>query len=1196
MAGGATSVFNYSATDTNSAVNNVKLYYAVDGVNFSTLLKTLSNNGTSDSWLIPSDNTINARLKIQASDTSGNENTLISAAFTVDSILPNSPAIVINQPISGFTDSGNINATMSNCSDTAKVYISQNNTTPLATNNSWQDCSTAVGSIAYVLSSPIQGTNSLYSWAKDEAGNISVSSSLLSLTYDTIAPLVALTSAPVAIKGGTSYAITYSASDANIATNPISLFYSTDDGVTWNTIISNTSNSGAYNWTVPSIDNDQVKLKVEVVDILNHVSSSISATKFIIDSTPPTLDALSLNGGVTTTANNNVQVEMTAHDTTSKIKYFCLKYNNSTQPTASDACWSDVTAATPGIVESKNITFNNFYFQIGFVDGSIPVYAWVKDAASQVSVNSNTLNLDKFIIDFDSGTPPNISAIQVTNTDTPATPPASAEFLATSGTDIYVKWNASDAEGFSATPITLQYTTNDTSYVALSGGSNLLNGANGACTVSAGYTGCAKLVSPTNGYFKIKLIATDNGNITSSLSSGAMNETKLKIIAGNTDDGLNGSAQSAVFNVWGSQTNETYGVKNRLVVSDDGKYFYLDFTRGLLWVDPNTGVLKKFINVTGASSGDGGNVSAATLNQASAIALDAANRLLIWDNDRIRRVDLTTMMISTIVGGGTDTDPVGTVVANVIKLNGIDTKSGTFVPLPNRDIIFTCPKSSLHHRRYRAADGKVELMDVQGVGFTNYPTDIWTDKVKLDLGFVFDSVTSQFKFMAQAIYKTLTGDSYSHHSRIDFASGSESTIYPGVGPYDLTTMKFNNFFTGLDGNLYLINRFRYNLFRYNHLTNTTTNILGTGVKTPKPCTDNTLATSCAINIDSVFISKTGHIYFVDNNLIRTIDENNKVLTLFGQYPSFGNGELATTARFGIIKDLNMGKANAFSNKIVVQDVNSDEFREVTIDGNVNNLGAVNYSWHGTFSFDVDQITGDIFSPYLTYMRRLNYNTLTWSNIVGGTGTPYHTGADGLVGASVNLVSVYQNQTYGLIDNKLYYRKNYWTGTAHAGCYIKSYDASDSYRQAHFMGTGDCTQGSVLTGAAFNDNKVYDITKLNYFQDPTDSTDKFFFGYGNKIYKGLPGGNTTLFATLVQSMNSFTYKFNTDGLNLYYCSTTGYLYKYIYNTAQTVQLNWLSPTIKCKATRNIIYNSTRNSLIFPFTQNGLDGVAEYDLNP
>src|SRR5207248_8765716 len=58
---------------------------------------------------------------------------------------------------------------------------------------------------------------------------------------------------------------------------------------------------------------------------------------------------------------------------------------------------------------------------------------------------------------------------------------------------------------------------------------------------------------------------------------------------------------------------------------------------------------------TNGYSGDGGPASAAELNYPSGVAVDAAGDLYISDtgNERIRKVDTSTGLISTIVGTGT---------------------------------------------------------------------------------------------------------------------------------------------------------------------------------------------------------------------------------------------------------------------------------------------------------------------------------------------------------------------------------------------------------------------------------------------------------------------------------------------------------------------------------------------------------------
>jgi sugar lactone lactonase YvrE len=79
----------------------------------------------------------------------------------------------------------------------------------------------------------------------------------------------------------------------------------------------------------------------------------------------------------------------------------------------------------------------------------------------------------------------------------------------------------------------------------------------------------------------------------------------------------------------------------------------------VLRIDAATGIVKTAAG-NGASgySGDGGLAINATLNQPSSIALDAVDNLYITDtiNNRVRRVDAKTGIITTYAGGGTPPD------------------------------------------------------------------------------------------------------------------------------------------------------------------------------------------------------------------------------------------------------------------------------------------------------------------------------------------------------------------------------------------------------------------------------------------------------------------------------------------------------------------------------------------------------------
>ncbi|MFC1495973.1 S8 family serine peptidase [Candidatus Margulisiibacteriota bacterium] len=109
--------------------------------------------------------------------------------------------------------------------------------------------------------------------ATAESGSISVLS-------DSTSPTTSITSTlggKVFFKGSTA-AISYSASDseAGLATAPITLYYSTDNGVTYTLIASDLSNSGSYSWTVPEVNSSKCKIKLCAEDLAGNISEAES--------------------------------------------------------------------------------------------------------------------------------------------------------------------------------------------------------------------------------------------------------------------------------------------------------------------------------------------------------------------------------------------------------------------------------------------------------------------------------------------------------------------------------------------------------------------------------------------------------------------------------------------------------------------------------------------------------------------------------------------------------------------------------------------------------------------------------------------------------------------------------------------------------------------------------------------------------
>jgi hypothetical protein len=100
-----------------------------------------------------------------------------------------------------------------------------------------------------------------------------------------------------------------------------------------------------------------------------------------------------------------------------------------------------------------------------------------------------------------------------------------------------------------------------------------------------------------------------------------------------------------------------------------------------------------------------------------------------------------------------------------------------------------------------------------------------------------------------------------------------------------------------------------------------------------------------------------------------------------------------------------------------------------------------------------------------------------------------------------------------------------------------------------------------------------------------------------------GGSMEILTTTANNIGSFAYREipvsgSTPKKMVYYCSSaTGRIYARTVAPANTSPaeeaLAWASSTVKCTG-QAMLYNSSRNSLIFPIEQNGLSAIAEYFL--
>src|SRR5207248_1932581 len=133
---------------------------------------------------------------------------------------------------------------------------------------------------------------------------------------------------------------------------------------------------------------------------------------------------------------------------------------------------------------------------------------------------------------------------------------------------------------------------------------------------------------------------------------------KIRVVAGSGVEAFNGNdgpTKNASLNIG------LNNLPNGIAVDAKGNIFFVDkFNNQIRSVDTTTGIIATFAGsgpggyYSGGYSGDGGPATSARLNLPGEIALDTNGNLFIADlqNDRVRRVDASTGIITTFAGSG----------------------------------------------------------------------------------------------------------------------------------------------------------------------------------------------------------------------------------------------------------------------------------------------------------------------------------------------------------------------------------------------------------------------------------------------------------------------------------------------------------------------------------------------------------------
>jgi hypothetical protein len=280
---GSTYTIKWSSTN---VTDPVRIRYSTDnGSNWAIVADGIPNSGEYD-WTVPDTKSSQCLVRINAVNTEGTPYDISDNTFSIGGIVP---TITITAPNGGETLTGGSAYTIRWQSSITfdKVDIEYYNGTQwVVIINGAPDTET------YSWPVPNLSTNAARIWMKgwsSEGNAVDYSDS----TFSIIPPLngsITVTSpngGEVWAKGSTEN-ITWTSSGE---VGNVRIYYSTDNGFNWATIVSSTANDGTYPWNLPDILADQCLVKVrdaaisQISDVSNGVFSIGGPPQIVLNRT-----------------------------------------------------------------------------------------------------------------------------------------------------------------------------------------------------------------------------------------------------------------------------------------------------------------------------------------------------------------------------------------------------------------------------------------------------------------------------------------------------------------------------------------------------------------------------------------------------------------------------------------------------------------------------------------------------------------------------------------------------------------------------------------------------------------------------------------------------------------------------------------------------------------------------------------------
>ena len=383
------------------------------------------------------------------------------------------------------------------------------------------------------------------------------------------------------------------------------------------------------------------------------------------------------------------------------------------------------------------------------------------------------------------------------------------------------------------------------------------------------------------------------------LNNVAGNTTAVNDVGGYSGD--NGPAVNAQLNGPGA-----------VAVDSKGNVFIADTLNNVIRMVNANGIISTFAGSgtpcadPTTACGDGGPARQANLNNPSGVALDASGNVFIADfqDNRIRRVDRKTKIITTVAGNGTPCSPPTGVCGDggLATQANLSTPAGVFVDAAGNLYI-----ADRRDSRIRVVDANSQIITtVAGTGNSGFggdhgkATKAWLNR---PLGVFVDAAGN-----------ILIADTFNERVR-EVTGGKIRTIAGGGsgGDNQLATNAILalpiNLALDSSGNQFIVDFSDQRIRRVDSTTQNITTVAGDGIAGYSG--DNGLATQASLRTpEGVAVDSSADFFIADtgNNLIRRVDGATGVITTYAGTPGLlcssstdpcGDGGPATSATLNL---------------------------------------------------------------------------------------------------------------------------------------------------------------------------------------------------------------------------------------------------------------------------------------------------------